>query len=369
MLTSWSDVRSRLGGRVNRKRRAQPAAWSIAYHRLFCERAPEDPAAGSGLLHPAITPEHPSRALDLAVSAYDDGHLYDTQLRLVGNNVLHSTYALDGEGRAAYRKLCCRVENIREEHRWEEAMQQFGQTADLYSKPRARKTVTPERASPLASEPPEAQAGPPAIPTPSADPAHHLRYLDVTFDGRTTTLSFEILLPKAKNDIVARADPRTWAKFDTVHFLETKATSVEVASDNAKRPEDLGAPGVTSWRGKYLERFVLPWNTAMLSLFEVELHVDVSIHSEGARTDYNLYDEANGQLVRDSGFVIVRKMPGNPNWSIITAQKSTAYQSPLMNALNPAMLATWMQDQITTFWTNEESGGRNRRRQAVGEMP
>ena len=351
MLTSWSDARSRLGTNVGAKRRARPAAWSLAYHRLFCERTPDSPGAGSGLLLPTVAPEHPSRALELAVDAHDEGHLGRTQLRLVGNNVLHSTYALDGKGRSHFHRLCCRVEEVPDERRWEEALQGFEGAEDLYAKPRARRDLSPD------SMGLEADAPRRAVPTPSKDPAHHLEYLDVTFDGRTTTLSFEIVLPVPKDKIISRIDPRTWAKFDPVHFLETREVSVEYVDKKQSKSGNgkLGTPGETSWRGKYLERFVLPWNTAMLSLFEVLLHVDVSIHDEGARTDYNLYDEADGQLVRDSGFVILRKMPGHPNWSVVTAQKSTAFQSPVMNALNPALLATWMQDQITTFWTTHDS--------------
>jgi hypothetical protein len=360
-MISWTELGRRWDGNVAARRRLLPAVWSTTFHRLFSEDT--DEMGGQDLLlHESVRPERPGRAVDMAVRAYDDKLVGPTALRLVGNNVLHSRYRLDQTGRAAMRSLAHRVEGGSSE---EQAVRRFAQCRDLYSKPRERMRSSSGEAVADRAEPHADASAMPDAATP-LDPSNYLTYLDVSFDGKMSTCAFELALPVHKNQIVSRVDPRTWTEADSVHFLETRV--LEHSEGDAK---PLGPPGTTSWRGKYLERFVLPWNTQMLSYFSVELFADVSIEESGARMDYSLLREEKRQIVRDFGFVSVRTRPRYPGWSIVSAEKNTAYSSPLLNALNPAVLGTWIQDQVRTFWgplePSPSSAQKSSRRSEVEE--
>lgn len=365
-MISWTDLGRRWSGNVKARRRLLPAVWSTTFHRLFSDGGGEA-AREETLLHELARPERPGSSVAMAVGAYDDRLVGSTALRLVGNNVLYARYRLDPTGQAAMRRLACRVEGHDDA---QVAMRSFTRCRDLYGQPRERVatsaaalgSVEPADSTYRAAGVSEVTDSKSEAPPESLDPSNYLTYLDVSFDGTMSTCSFELTLPVHLDTIVDRVDPRTWDEADSVHFLETRV--LEVKGGDAAT---LGPPGKTSWKGRYLERFALPWNMQMLSYFNVELAADVSIEKSEARIDYSLLREEDRQIVRDFGFVAVRTRPGYPNWTVVNAEKSTAYASPLLNALNPAVLGTWIQDQVRTFWRPLEPSVSSRRLQRFAE--
>ena len=149
------------------------------------------------------------------------------------------------------------------------------------------------------------------------------------------TVSRRALVRAPFEKLVPVIDPRNWARlgefFDRVDRL-----------DGANVRED-------GWDGLFEEHFRVGWGPWSINTVNPILRVDFTHDGQCARADYALAWERDDQLETDDGFVEIRRLPGRVGWCEYSAEKSTRFRSPQINLLSPAIMAVFVESNLSAL--------------------